>query len=313
MTPARTYRAHAPEDRTRGLLDAMERAGVVPERPIAGELLSGRLVRFRAVGDKPGRRNGWAVLRGAGGAFGHWRLGVSEGWWPERGGRELSRAERAALARELAAGEALRAREREERYGKAQTAALALWRGSPAASDAHPYLVAKRMTAGGLRRDGRSLLVPMKDLATGALWNVQRIGPDGAKRFTPGARVAGLAWGRGEPGPTVALCEGVATAAAVHAATGLCALAAMTKANLGEVALAMRRRWPDARLIVGADRDPDGGGEAAARAAALAAGGLVTLPPEPIGGAGEGLDFADLWERGEAAAIRAAFGMEGRR
>ena len=52
---------------------SMEAAGVRPVEPIAQNLAAGRLIRFRADGDKPGRRNGWAVLHLDGtptGAFG---------------------------------------------------------------------------------------------------------------------------------------------------------------------------------------------------------------------------------------------------
>lgn len=304
-----TYPAGASVDPTRGLLDAMTRAGVVPVEPIAGALNGGGLVRFRAEGDKPGRRNGWAVLRDGGGAFGHWRLDVAEGWRADRPSAGLSRIERDRLRRELTVAKARERAARAVRHIEAAGAALALWRGAEGDCGAHPYLVAKRLGPAGFRRVGAALLVPMRDPFTGELWNVQRIAPDGGKRFQPGARVAGLAWGLGEPGPTLALCEGAATAAAVHAATGLCTLAAMTKANLGAVAAAMRRRWPSARLIIGADLDADGGGERAALEAVAAVGGLVALPPVPDGWTGPAWDYADLWTAGEPGPVRAAFGI----
>ena len=304
--------AHSPDalgDATRALLDAMRREGIEPAEPIAGSLASGRLIRFRAHGDKPGRRNGWAVTRAGGWAFGHWRLGIRRSERAAYSGA-VTAAERARWRRELAAAERLRARERAAAHAQGQAAALALWRGAVAADGAHPYLVAKRMTPDGLRVSGRWLLVPMRDLRTGELGNVQRIGPDEAKRFQRGARVTGLVWGRGKPGGTIALCEGVATAAAVHTATGLCAVAAMSKVELAPAALALRRRWPAASLIAGADRDADGGGEQAATDAMRAVSGLVALPPRPPGYTGPAWDFADLWlAPGGAALIRAAFGI----
>jgi putative DNA primase/helicase len=107
------------------------------------------------------------------------------------------------------------------------------------------------------------------------------------------------------------LCEGVATAAAVHGASGLCAVAAFSKGELVVAAKAVRTRWPRATLVIGADADPDGGGEAAARHAARAAGATVVLPPRPAAWTGPGWDFADLWEAGEADAIRMALGIGG--
>lgn len=291
------------------LLDAMAREGVRPSEPVESLLSSGRLVRFRCNGDKPGRRNGWARLGLGGWTFGHWRLGVrASGRIGEASG--LTPVERARLGGEQAALEASRRREQAGAQLRGRETARALWEGAGAASAAHPYLHAKRMAPDGLRMAGRSVLVPMREPMTGELWNVQRIGPDGAKRFMAEARVQGLVWGRGTPIDRIALCEGMATTAAVHAATGLCAVAAFTKAELARAALALARRWPGVMMTVGADADADGGGEAAAREAAKAVGGDVAFPPRPVAWEGSGWDYADLWAAGEAAAIRSAFGME---
>lgn len=298
-------------DALRALFDAMRSEGVQPLEPIAGALACGRLVRFRANGDKPGRRNGWAKLGLDGFVFGHWRLGI------RKSGRVdsvaiVTPAERARWDRELSA---VKTRQFQEHYARARAgagAALALWDGAPSAPADHPYLAFKRMRADSLRVAGGALLVPMHDIATGELVNVQRIADDGEKRFLPGAQVKGAAWGRGRPGATIALAEGAATAAAVHAATGHCTVAAMSKGALAGAALAVRRRWPDARMIIGADHDGDGGGEQAARAAARSIGGLVALPPVPPGIGRGGWDFADLWTiNGGGDVIRAAFACAG--
>lgn len=295
-------------DAMRALLDAMQRDGVRPLEPLPGQLLEGRVVRFRAEGDRAGRRNGWARLWPGGWAFGHWRLGVSRAG---RAGesRAATKIERLRWERELKAARARQAAERSAAYAKGRQAALALWRSSPLAGEAHPYLRAKRMTPNGLRQSGRFLLVPMRNPRTGELCNLQRIGSDGRKLFIPDARVSGLLWGRGEAGAGVVLCEGVATAAAVHAATGLFTVAAFSKGALPSAAAAIRTRWPAGPLVIAADVDKDGGGEAAALAAARAVGGTVALPPRPADWIGLGWDFADLWAGRQAIAIRAALGV----
>ena len=64
-------------------LDAMGAAGIRPVEPIADKLAAGDPVRFRADGDQPGRRNGWAWLHLDGvpaGVFRHYRLGVRTVW-----------------------------------------------------------------------------------------------------------------------------------------------------------------------------------------------------------------------------------------
>lgn len=70
-------------------LSAMADAGLHPREGIAGQLASGRLVRFRAQGDALDQSNGWAVLQLdqaiPAGAFGHYRLGIHESWRADRG------------------------------------------------------------------------------------------------------------------------------------------------------------------------------------------------------------------------------------
>lgn len=228
---------------------------------------------------KPGRLNGWAVFHAdkrPAGAFGHYRLGLDRITW---------RADDARVARSGAGVDYVRQRATKAAFDLAgqidsQARARALWKAATPATS-HPYADAKGLSLTGLRSQAGRLLVPMRDLATGELWNAQAIGPDGFKRFLPGARTAGLCWGRGLPGHTLALAEGMATAAAIHAATGLCAIAAITAANLEAVARVMRRRWPAATIIVGVDLDPVG--ETKASDAARAVSGLIARPPHPSG------------------------------
>ena len=83
-------------------LAAMADAGLHPREAIAGQLASGRLVRFRAQGDAPGQPNAWAVvqldLAIPAGAFGHYRLGIHESWRADRS-EQLAPQLRRSLAR----------------------------------------------------------------------------------------------------------------------------------------------------------------------------------------------------------------------
>ena len=86
--------------------------------------------------------------------------------------------------------------------------------------EAHPYL--ERKGFGKLRApvlDG-ALCLPMRD-QQGRLWNVQRIGPEGTKRYLPGSRAGGL-WialgSRGQEGGSGWVCEGFATGLSLLAA-----------------------------------------------------------------------------------------------
>lgn len=289
----------------------MAASGITPANAgaVAADLLQGGLVRFPCIGER--KPNGWAVLfldRSPAGAFGNWRLGFGGTWRP--GGnipapfcgqsRERARAMRMETRLALQKGVA--------------TEAERLWHAAQPASGHHPYLVTKDMTADGLRQSGRALLVPMRD-ADGQLWNLQRIFPDGSKRFLKGGRVTGLLWQRGTvANAPLVIGEGVATMAAVHAATGLPVAAAFSANNLGAIARAMAARHPSCRLILAADMDPNETGQRAAREAAAMVGAGIAWPPKPPGWPDrKGWDFADAWPLpGGADAIRCIFsGMTG--
>lgn len=86
----------------------------------------------------------------------------------------------------------------------------------------HPYLRLKGITAlEGMRqaRDG-TLLIPVLDTANN-LQNLQRIYPDGTKRFLVGGKVSGGQFIiQGQPEKLVAVYEGFVTGASIHLATG---------------------------------------------------------------------------------------------
>jgi len=228
------------------------------------------------------------------GAFGSWKLGI-KGNWCAGSAAMASRPDMVAIA----ARKAQEREARDARHRKAETQAKWLWQASLPARANHPYLAGKRMapTLAGLdpnapqivlRVMGDDLLIPMH-VTEGRLVNIQRIAPDGQKRFLPGGRLEGAFWcaGRLKEAPIIAIGEGFATMAAVRLSTGLPVIAAMSAANLEAVALATHARWPIARLILCADMDTGQRGniglEKANAAAAAVPGALVALPPRPKG------------------------------
>ncbi len=285
-------------------LAAMCAAGVgAPERVVA----DGHLHRFAGDGDKPGKRNAWYVLhldgRRPAGAFGSWRTGASE-TWAAGGADNLTAAERAELRRQVAEAKRQRDAERAEMQRATAAAAWRDWSTSEPASGDHAYLVEKGVRPHGLRQRGRLLLVPLAD-ADGRLWNVQRIAPDGTKRFAKGGRIAGafcLVGDAPDAAAALLICEGWATAATLHEATGLPVLAAMNAANLEPVAKAARRSWPAVPLVVAADNDHGTAGNPGitkAHDAALATGATVVAPPTVPGVT----DFNDLGHAGTRRAF----------
>lgn len=298
-------------------LAAMQSAGIRPLEPIAHQLASGNPVRFRAEGDRPGRRNGWAVLHLDGvpaGVFRHYRLGIRSIWRAGSDPRALTPTERRAFMVIAQEAEARRKAEMRAKQAAAAGQAQALWKAAVSAGPSHGYLAAKGLAPFGIRQEGEALLVPMFDPAFG-FWNLQRIAPDGGKWFLPGGRIDGLFWchamhladGRASPAPLV-IGEGFATVAAIHEATGFAVAAAMSARNLEPVAKAMRGLFPARQIIIAADDDchlANNIGLGFARKAAEAIGGLLAVPRPEAVMSDSGADFADL-TRADAAAIIAA-------
>lgn len=296
---------------------AMAASGIRPLEPIAHKLATGQPVRFRAEGDRPGRRNGWAVLHLDGvpaGVFRHYRLGIRSIWRAGSDPRTLQPAERRAIMARAQQAEARRKAETRAKQEVTARQAQALWKAAISADPSHGYITAKGLAPFGIRQSGAALLVPMFDPAF-RIWNLQRIAPDGSKRFLPGGRIDGLFWphamhladGRPSPGPLV-IGEGFATVAAIHEATGHAVAAAMFARNLEPIARAMRGLFPTRQIVIAADDDrhlAENMGLRVARKAAESIGGLLAIPrPETFLSDSEA-DFADL-TRGEAAAIIAA-------
>jgi len=280
-----------PEEAIAAFISAMEAAGLEPSEPIGARLGNGDLVRFCVKGDRAGKANAWAVLHldhgRPAGAFGSWKLGVSEKWRAE-GVEPLSPAERRERAARHRVEKERREVERRSLQLKVAARCQASWDTFGPADPKHPYLVAKGISGEGARQGGNWLRIPMKD-AAGVLWNVQRIAPDGLKLFEKGGRQEGLFCIIGEIGETVVIGEGFGTMSVVRRATGLPVVAAFTAGNLMTTALAIRAAHPQADIVLAADDDAHlvdhpkikkNLGMIAAIDAANAVGGRVAMPPK---------------------------------
>lgn len=262
------------------MLDAMRAAGLAPHKEI--DLRDdGKLTRYRVQGDKAGSRNGWAVLYSnpiCSGAFGSWKTGESH-TWREVSHKPQTPAERAELQRQLAAMRAARDAERDKVQEEARARAAKLWTRARPATDVHPYLQRKSVGAYGVRQLRELLLIPARD-EHGQLHTLQFIGPDGAKRFLSGGRIAGCYCPIGRPLDSLLICEGYATGATLYAATGRAVAVCFSAGNLQPVASALRAKFPGMSLIICADNDPTPGnpGVTHATRAARAVGGLVAVP-----------------------------------
>ena len=242
------------------LSDAFERAGMQLN---GREPEPGRLVRF-ATNGRNGDTAGWVKVfpDGAGAVFGDWREGEQFAWQQrDHDAPPPTRAERAEARARADAARAVAERERAEQHAEAAKTAGTIWAESKPAG-AHDYLTRKGIERHGARLDQRGALVlPVFD-AKGAIQSLQKIDPDGQKRFLPGGAMKGgrLVLGEIADGAPIALAEGFATAASVREATGLPVVVGFSGSNLEVVAASLRRQWPQSRVIVAGDLDASGVG-----------------------------------------------------
>src|SRR5699024_7093169 len=108
--------------------------------------------------------------------------------------------------------------ERARAHQSAAQSAAEAWGKAKPADTFHGYLVSKGVGAHGIRESGQQLLVPV--YVDGEISSLQKIASDGEKRFHPGGNIKNGYYFIGEPGDTIVIAEGYATAASIHEATG---------------------------------------------------------------------------------------------
>ncbi|WP_407122157.1 toprim domain-containing protein [Bradyrhizobium sp. STM 3561] len=336
-----------PHDAVAQFRDAMAAQGIV----VAEEIIAdGRLHRYHVEGDKKGQRNAWAILHIDGkrpaGAFGcNRRYGTDQKFtWSAKGAKPLTQAERRALRERIERQKTEREAAERARHAVAAERARQLW---DAASDCetHPYLERKQIQSHGLRVgkwekideetgdvrliSKQALLIPIRDTKK-QIHSLQAIFPkklmgDRDKDYLTGGNKAGHFYSIGKPVEfegriVIIICEGYATGASLHEATGHAVIVAFDAPNLLPVAQAIRARFPHAIVIMAADNDQwtlkpvNNPGVTRAREAALAIGGLVAVPPfdASLGAVGEGgpTDFNDMHVREGARSVKAIIESE---
>ncbi len=177
-------------------------------------------------------------------------------------------------------------------------AARERWMAASHQVPSHPYLTRKGIQGHGTRIEGDLLLVPLFG-EDGKVQTLQSIAPDGRKLFVSDAPVSkGLLVIGGKVAhatDAVLLCEGFATAATLHEATGLVTVCAFNSGNLKHVAQRLAEKYPDKRYVVAGD-DDRGKEKNVGRAAAIEAAQILhchaVFPDFPAGSTGT--DFNDM-------------------
>lgn len=270
----------------------------------------------------------WRSLKGGGVGIGTLIYEAKQrGYQPNGDARRMDAGEIERHKAERA--EALRKLAEEERRANERASKLAeeIYKAAQPATDDHPYLKRKGISAAPGVRVGRwyqvnddgqryrekenCLLIPMRD-SFGRLWNLQAIFPETDpsierdKDYLAGGRKQGTYFAIGKPEGALAIGEGYATMQSVRAATGLAVCVAFDKGNLLPVAKSLRGKFKFANLILAADNDIKEGkpnyGLISATEAAKAVSAAVAVPELE----GRKADFNDLAQAKGNDAVKAA-------
>lgn len=232
---------------------------------------------------KPRKRNGAALLT-YDGLFG-WCMDYSGGAevlkWKANGDTPRPVIDHAAIER--------RKSEARRKVIRATLAARAFWGRCKPLRGGHQYLSSHALDmigCDGLKIDAEGWLV-VPAMLDGKLMSVQRIGPDGEKRFWPGASMKGASYLIDRKSATVSvIVEGLATGLAIFAAVPqVRVIVGFDCGNLGRVKIPRR-----GLVVVAADNDSSteertgkNPGLIAAREAAKKLGCGITYPEGIIG------------------------------
>ena len=250
-------------------------AGFTPPDHIA----PGIYYRYPGLNKKPSNRAGWCLLFDdlKAGVYGDFSSGIKWTWF-DGNSRDLTLDERLKLRQQIRIAQGHRKADLEIlRHDTAKEARI-LWE-SGSENIIHPYPVNKQIIPYGARQKDNALLIPMYYL--NAIWNIQRIYPDGKKYFMKCGRVIGAYMPIGAISDHIYICEGYATGCSLHEHTGAPVAVAFNAGNLKSVAICIRKKYPGIEITVAADNDtatPGNPGLTKGRAAAAAVDGDVIYP-----------------------------------
>ncbi|HMK23893.1 MAG TPA: AAA family ATPase [Terriglobales bacterium] len=232
---------------------ALAEAGLITRDPIISD---GKLRRFHVEGDRQGRKNGWYILHREPypmGRFGSWKTGIRETWkapFPKR----LSAQDRRALQKALSEAQTAHAAEMHGREEKTRKEAESIWKHADAAPWGHSYLLAKKISPNGAKINRGRLVLAVRDMG-GTIHSLQFISGGGEKRFLADGRTRGCCYGIRGSGKRIYVCEGFATGASIHEATGDSVAIAFHASNLAPVAQAIKEKLRRVEVVIAADND----------------------------------------------------------
>lgn len=253
-------------DQVAAFIQAMRDEGLGPTD--AEQIIPDDVRRYYHVeGDKPKVKRGSYVLRvdPDGFACGGFMTLKDQHWhkWHSRSKRKATDDEKAAWKERLAADRLKREQEELELRSKAADKCALMW-SEAKEGGSHPYVERKGLFGlHGARvwldvdRGETALLVPCIR-HDGKMVGLQRIYADGEKLFVYGGEKQGCWFTiEGEAGKLI-ICEGFATGATLHEATGATVVVAFDAGNLKAVALEVVKVYGAGVIVFAADNDFEG-------------------------------------------------------
>jgi putative DNA primase/helicase len=277
-----------------GVISQFQSAGLI----VDGAPTIGRFERCRVDGDKGQKKSGWYILHemrlDSGdvvfvGRYGNWKLFGDEGIAVTFDAK-VSPLDRERIAKQQAYLREAAEVDRKLRAQAAASRARGIWDQLPE-SGTSEYLARKRVLGFGVRFSRGGIVVPVRDVA-GTLAGLQFIYADGSKKFLTGTAKRGCFHRIGSLSPDAPLCvcEGYATGASIHMATGWPVAIAFDAGNLSPVAQALHDKYAGknqyTRIVICADNDSGTAGNPGitkATAAAQLVGGVVAVPQFDVG------------------------------
>jgi phage/plasmid primase-like uncharacterized protein len=188
--------------------------------------------------------NGWN--------FGNWTSGLNEVCFidNEKISPEEIALRKQAVERQRAITREVQAKSREEASNRANK----ILSDAASATNEHSYLRRKKVFSYGLKQDGKNLLIPLYD-TNKKICSIQFIDENGKKIFLPDGKKRGCYFPIGRPKKKIFICEGYATGASIHLATGEAVAIAFDAGNIKPVVEAIKQKYPHFELIIAADND----------------------------------------------------------
>jgi putative DNA primase/helicase len=176
--------------------------------------------------------------------------------WSSKTNQKLSKGEYDALKARIEADRIANENERQRKFMTVAEKSQRMWKSYKPASPDHPYLKKKKIEPLNIRQTRDILVLPMFEC--GQLWNLQFINSKGEKRFLTGGKTKdcyGSLVFKNDDCDIIIITEGYATANSIRTATGLPVFFSYTAGNLYGVTKAIRKKFPDAKIIIAADND----------------------------------------------------------